>query len=147
MFTRACPHLTNYRVLPLSFLSYRAPEQFRPYLWSSKKPLVCTDVYQFGVLFYEIVTRINPFLGESVEEIEMLHCDQRPIPPHVVRPDLPEEVSELIMNCLHIFPSKRWRSTTQILLAIEKMLGGTARIREIMVRRKEEVDDQNQNAQ
>lgn len=145
MFARGCPHLTNYRVLPLSFLSYRAPEQFRSYLWSSKKPLVCTDVYQFGVLFYEIVTGINPFLGESVEEIEMLHCDQRPIPPHVVRPDLPEEVSELIMNCLHIFPSKRWRSTTQILLAIEKMLGGTARIREIMVRRKEEVDDQNQN--
>ncbi len=141
MLTNSCPHLTSYRMLPLSFLSYRAPEQFRSYLWSSKKPLVCTDVYQFGVLFYEILTGVNPFTGESVEEIEMLHCDQKPIPPQVVRPDLPEELSELIMNCLHTFPAKRWRSTTQILLAVEKMLGGAARIREIMVRREEAVDD------
>lgn len=136
ILTNFCPHLVNYRRLPLNFLSYRAPEQFRPYLWSIRRPLVCTDVYQFGVIFYELLTGINPFTGESVEEIEMLHCDQKPIPPQVIRPDLPEEVSELVMGCLNTFPSKRWRSTTQILLAIEKMLGGTSRIREIMFRKK-----------
>lgn len=141
IFMKYCPHLTNYRNLPLAFLAYRAPEQFRSYLWSPKKPLVCTDVYQFGVIFYEMLTGINPFSGESVEEIEMLHCDQKPIPPQVIRPDLPEEVSEIVMNCLNTFPSKRWRSTTQILLAIEKILGGTSRIREIIFRKKGEVHD------
>ncbi|MEM3366415.1 MAG: protein kinase [Candidatus Methanomethyliaceae archaeon] len=145
MFANLCPHLTNYRVLPLSFLFYKAPEQFRPYLWSSKKPLVCTDIYQFGVVFYEMITGLNPFMSESAEEVEMLHCDQKPIPPQVIRPDLPEELSELIMNCLHPFPAKRWRSTTQILLAIEKMLGGTAQIRQIMVRKKEAIHGKKQN--
>ncbi|MCX7823484.1 MAG: protein kinase [Syntrophobacterales bacterium] len=141
MLSELCPHLTSYRALPLAFLAYRAPEQFRPYLWNPKKPLVCTDIYQFGVILYEMLTGINPFLGESVEEIEMLHCDQKPIPPQVAKPDLPEEIGELVMNCLNVFPSKRWRSTTQILLSIEKMLGGTSRIREIIFRKKGEVHE------
>jgi serine/threonine protein kinase len=141
MLSNLCPSLTNYRVLPMSYLAYKAPEQFRSYLWSSKKPLVCTDIYQFGVVFYEILTGVNPFMGESVEEIEMLHCDQKPIPPQVFRPDLPEDVSRLVMGCLNTFPSKRWRSTTQILLEIEKMLGGSSRIREIMKHKKGEIND------
>lgn len=141
MLSTSCPNLTNYRKLPLAYLAYKAPEQFRPYLWNPKKPLICTDVYQFGVVFYEILTGVNPFMGESVEEIEMLHCDQKPIPPQVFRPDLPEAVCELVMGCLNTFPSKRWRSTTQILLEVEKMLGGTSRIREIMSRKKGEIND------
>jgi tetratricopeptide (TPR) repeat protein len=141
MLSTSCPNLTNYRMLPLSYLAYKAPEQFRPYLWNPKKPLICTDVYQFGVVFYEILTGVNPFMGESIEEIEMLHCDQKPIPPQVFRPDLPEAVCDLVMGCLNTFPAKRWRSTTQILLEVEKMLGGTSRIREIMSRKKGEIND------
>ncbi len=114
VFRSCCPNVAKPRNLPLAFLPYRAPEQFRSYLWSDKRPLVCTDVYLFGVIFYELLTGVNPFLGESMEEVEILHCDQKPIPPQVVRPEIPDEINELVMQCLEVYPTKRWRSTTQL---------------------------------
>ncbi len=139
LFIKSCPNTSNVKNLPLSFLSYRAPEQFRSYLWSIKKPLVCTDIYQFGVLFYELLTGVNPFVGDSVEEIEILHCDQKPVPPQVIRTDIPEELNSLVMECLHVYPGKRWRSTTQVLLIIEKFLGGSSRVNQLIERKKREI--------
>ncbi|HDL89556.1 MAG TPA: serine/threonine protein kinase [Thermodesulforhabdus norvegica] len=131
LFRSRCGKYTNPRNLPLGILPYKAPEQFRTYLWGEKRSQVCTDVYSFGVIFYELLTGINPFQGESVEECEILHCAQKPIPPQVCRPDMPEELNEIIMKCLEVRPQKRWRSSTQILLSIERFLGGAHRVFEL----------------
>ncbi len=134
IFNDRCGKYTRPRSLPLGFLPYKAPEQFRRFLWSERRPQVCVDIYSFGVIFYELLVGINPFDGKSVEEFEILHCDQKPIPPQVTRPDLPEELNDIVMKCLEIRPQKRWRSTTQILLTIEKFLGGPTRVRELLKR-------------
>ncbi|SFM41027.1 protein kinase domain-containing protein [Thermodesulforhabdus norvegica] len=129
-----CPTHTRPRNLPIAFLPYRAPEQFRTYLWSDKRPQVVTDVYLFGVLFYELLTGAVPFQAESVEEHEILHCDQKVMPPQVWRPEIPDELVEIVMKCLEVKPQKRWRSTTQILLLLEKFLGGPSRVKELIKR-------------
>ena len=53
------PEAVSLRKLPLPILSYRAPEQFRPYL-SRKRPPAFTDIYLFGMLFYELLTGTPP---------------------------------------------------------------------------------------
>lgn len=116
---RADPAETAPRKLPLHFLSYRAPEQFRPYL-SRKRPPVFTDIYLFGVLFYEILTGVLAFKASSYEEYEIQHCEQYPSPPKVWRPEIPDILNDLIMQCLQTDPMKRFRSTTQISLILEK---------------------------
>lgn len=110
------------RKVPLPFLAYRAPEQFRPYL-ARKRPPIFTDIYLFGAIFYEMLTGIAAFQASSFDESEIQHCEQYPTPPKVWRPEIPQEISELIMNCLQTDPMKRWRSATQISLALEKSFG------------------------
>jgi len=105
--------------LPLPFLAYRAPEQFRPYL-SRRKPPIFTDIYLFGAIFYEMLTGIPAFKASSFEEYEIQHCEQYPNPPKVWRRDIPEEVNDVVMRCLELDPFKRWRSTTELALVLEK---------------------------
>lgn len=113
------PQDTSVKSLPLPFLAYRAPEQFRPYL-SRRRPPVFTDTYLFGTLFYEMLTGIPPFWASSAEEYEIQHCDQYPAPPKVWRSEIPDEINNIIMKCLEVDPMKRWRSITQISLILEK---------------------------
>lgn len=113
------PHDTNLKRLPLSMLAYKAPEQFRTYL-ARRRPPVFTDIYQFGMLFYEMLTGVPAFRASSYEEYEIQHCDQYPTPPKVWRPEIPDQLNEIIMQCLHCDPMKRWRSATQVALELEK---------------------------
>lgn len=119
LLQKANPAETSVRKLPLPFLAYRAPEQFKTYL-ARRKPPVFTDLYQFGAIFYEMLTGVPAFKASSYEEYEIQHCEQYPTPPKVWRPEIPDQLNELIMNCLECDPMKRWRSATQVALFLEK---------------------------
>jgi len=84
---------------------------------------VFTDIYQFGTLFYEILTGVQAFQASSFEEYEIQHCDQYPTPPKVWRTDIPEDINDMIMKCLERDPMKRWRNATQLSLIFEKSFG------------------------
>jgi serine/threonine-protein kinase len=116
---KASPTKTDLKDLPLPHLCYRAPEQFRTYL-ARKRPPVFTDIYLFGALFYEMLTGTPAFRASSFGEYLIQHCEQYPSPPKVWRPEIPEILDELIMDCLASDPMKRHRSATQISLALEK---------------------------
>lgn len=105
--------------VPLHYLPYRAPEQFRPYL-ARKRPPFFTDIYLFGTLFYEMLTGVPAFKASSYEEYEIQHCEQYPSPPRVWRAEIPAGINDMIMQCLESNPMKRFRSTTQMSLTIEK---------------------------
>jgi serine/threonine protein kinase len=109
--------------LPLPYLSYRAPEQFRSYL-SRKRPPIFTDIYLFGAIFYEMLAGTPAFKASSCEEYEIQHCEQYPSPPKVWRSEIPDLLNEMIMKCLESDPMKRWRSTTQMSLILEKSYSG-----------------------
>lgn len=66
--------------------AYRAPE-----LWEAgAKASHASDMYAFGVLFYEILTGRTPFLASSRTEWAHAHCEITPEPP----PGFPEEGAE-----------------------------------------------------
>ncbi len=92
---RAAPQDTAAAKLPLHYLSYRAPEQFRPYL-CRKRPPVFTDIYLFGTLFYEMLTGIPAFKASSYADYEIQHCEQYPSPPRVWRAEIPDVLNDMI---------------------------------------------------
>lgn len=74
--------------------SYMSPEQ----LQGRSSPE--SDVYQAGVLAYEMVTGITPFRGSTAAGILLEQMDGLKVLPHDLRSDLPESAQNLILKAL-----------------------------------------------
>ena len=66
-------------------LSYAAPEQVSPREFGRTDAR--TDIYQTGVVFYELVTGSIPFGGESIVEVGNAIVREPPIPPSEYIPE------------------------------------------------------------
>jgi len=83
---------------------YAAPEQISNKFGDRNDPKV--DVWQLGVVFYELVTGRPPFEGEDVVEIGMAICTQQPTPPSEINPEA-KEVEDVITGCLEKYQRDR----------------------------------------
>ncbi len=90
-------------------LHYSAPEQidgkeFGGVDWS-------TDIFQMGIIFYEMLTGENPFFDDDAKAIieNIIHLDPRP--PMTLNPDIPKELDSIILKALQKRKEDRWRST------------------------------------
>jgi eukaryotic-like serine/threonine-protein kinase len=79
------------------------------------------DIYALGVLLYRLTTAKAPFAEATVEDYGFAHLRKFPIPPRVHRYTIPEWLDTMILKCLEKEPSRRWRSATQMELAIGKL--------------------------
>jgi serine/threonine-protein kinase len=84
-------------------------------------PLV--DIYALGVVLYEMVTGIKPFSGPGFDEFRFQHMKRFPAPPKVHNHTIPEWLDAMVVKCLEKEPEKRWRSPTQMELAVGKSYG------------------------
>ncbi len=108
-----CPH---------HLLAYKAPEQFQPeLLLKLHRPPVCTDIYAIGVVMYEMLTGCTPFVGPTYDDYMAQHLGRYPIPPKVLVSSIPEDLDAIILKCLRKKPMERWRSVTELELALEKV--------------------------
>ena len=107
---------------PDHLLAYKAPEQFQPeLLLKLHRPPVCTDIYAIGVVMYEMLTGCTPFMGPTYDDYMTQHLTRYPIPPKVLVSNIPEDLDAIILRCLRKKPMERWRSVTELELAIEKV--------------------------
>lgn len=100
-------------------LSYAAPEQVSPTEFGRTDER--TDVYQLGVVFYELVTGSLPFGGESIVEVGNAILRDPPIPPSEYNPDA-EAVEKIILKCLAKNPKDRYASAVELLDALQGYL-------------------------
>jgi eukaryotic-like serine/threonine-protein kinase len=100
-------------------LSYAAPEQVSPSEFGRTDER--TDLYQLGVVFYELVTGSIPFGGESIVEVGNAILREEPIPPSEYNPDA-EAVEKIILKCLEKNPEDRYQSATELLDALRGYL-------------------------
>jgi tetratricopeptide (TPR) repeat protein len=80
------------------------PQYMPPEQWTRPADVdVRSDVYAFGVTFYELITGRLPFEippGASPQTICQLHETQIPVDPRQFEPRLPEPIARLILRCL-----------------------------------------------
>jgi serine/threonine protein kinase len=79
-----------------------------------------TDIYSFGVMMYEMVVGSLPFDADTVFSIIEDHISQTPPLPRSIRPDLPEEVEQVILKALAKKRSERYLRIADLVKAFRK---------------------------
>lgn len=82
--------------------NYMAPEQI-----SDLESSPASDIFSLGLIFYEMLTGRTAFSGESLTRIEKEILGTMPAAPEALRPDIPGELNELIMEMLAKSPEQR----------------------------------------
>ncbi len=111
-------HLTKDRGHLVGSTRFLAPEQVL-----NKDQDYRVDIYQLGVVFFELLTRKALFKGSTPEETRSKICDEPAPPPSSINPEVPEEIDRIVAKCLEKEPFKRFRRAKDLANA----LGGTLR--------------------
>ena len=87
-----------------------------------------SDIYSLGVVMYEMVTNRLPFTAENAVTIAMKHIDEEPVPPRVIREEIPMIFEAVILRTMSKNPELRPSSLELIQsLATVKATLGTIR--------------------
>jgi eukaryotic-like serine/threonine-protein kinase len=74
-----------------------------------------SDLYTYGLIFYEMLTGVLPFTGDTTFQLMYQRVHQLPKRPETVIPDLPPYLSRICLKCLEKEPANRYQSATEIL--------------------------------
>jgi len=93
----------------LGTLSYMSPEQAR-----GEPTDFRSDIFSFGVVLFEMLTRELPFTGENL--LAMLHSLHFGAPKDIryLRPDLPPAIASIVGRCLQKLPADRYQNAAEI---------------------------------
>ena len=83
-----------------------------------------SDVYQLGLLIYEMIANRVPFVGRTAAETESMQC-QNPLPLiSQYRLDAPQTLQDLLDRALAKDPVRRFPDAAALLQALENVPGG-----------------------
>jgi eukaryotic-like serine/threonine-protein kinase len=94
--------------------AYMAPEQVEGGPMSP-----ATDVYAFGVVLYELVTGVRPFVADTPIKTAIKRLQEPPPSPRVHVPDLDRRWEATILRCLERAPADRFSSVSEIIASLE----------------------------
>ncbi|RKG94936.1 serine/threonine protein kinase, partial [Corallococcus carmarthensis] len=80
------------------------------------------DIYALGVMLYEITTGKQPFHRPTTEGILYAIRYEEAAPPHLVRPDYPEDLSRIVMRCLVKDRTRRYQRASDVRHDLEDFL-------------------------
>ena len=100
---------------------YMAPEQV---MGSRDRVGPASDIYSIGVLFYELLTRQQPFRGRSTLDTLQQIREHDPKPPRQISPQTPRELEMICLKCLEKNPERRYGSAQELADDLERYLAG-----------------------
>jgi eukaryotic-like serine/threonine-protein kinase len=78
-----------------------------------------SDIYTLGLIFYEMLTGILPFSGDSTFQLMYQRVHQQPKRPELVIPELPSYLSRICLKCLEKEPAQRYQNAGEILADLD----------------------------
>jgi eukaryotic-like serine/threonine-protein kinase len=94
--------------------AYMAPEQVE-----GDTVTPATDVYAFGIVLYELVTGVCPFVAESPVRTAIKRLHEPPPSPRIHVPDVNPRWEATILRCLARQPADRFASVGEVVAALE----------------------------
>ncbi|HTY14687.1 MAG TPA: protein kinase [Methanoregulaceae archaeon] len=109
MGSSAAPTVTGFS------LAYASPEQVSPGRFGETDER--TDIYQLGVVFYELVTGKPLFPGDNLPEVSNAVLSQAPLPPSQINPRL-KDLEPIILKCLEKEQKDRYQTVHELIDAL-----------------------------
>lgn len=100
--------------------AYMSPEQVM-----GRTPDGRSDIFSFGVVLYEMTTGQRPFSGNNLAAIFQSIIQHRPAEPNKLNPEVPEDLSSLIMKCLEKDPGDRFQDAEELVEALKGLRAST----------------------
>lgn len=96
---------------------YLSPEQVKEKAIDER-----SDIYAIGVLLFYLFTKVMPIRGSSVPELMQKHVKMSVVEvPTTINPDVPEEISRVVMEMLKKKPRKRFSALSELILDLSRM--------------------------
>jgi len=105
---------------PMGTVGYMSPEQLRG-LGATPQ----SDVWAVGVMLYEMLAGHPPFQGAYAEALSYAIRHDTPPPLREGRPEIPEEVEQLVFRALHKDAGVRFASGRELARALRQVQGHT----------------------
>jgi serine/threonine protein kinase len=101
--------------------SYMPPEQARGQV---KVMGPASDVYGLGAVLYCLLTGRPPFFSSSAVETMRQVCDDDPIPPRQLNPQVPRDLETICLKCLKKEADRRYESAAEVAEELGRWLAG-----------------------
>jgi eukaryotic-like serine/threonine-protein kinase len=98
---------------------YLSPEQAR-----GAPVTASSDLYSVGIVLYEMLTGKVPFTGDSAIEIAMKHLNEAPKPPSKARPEIPEQLDQVVLRALAKAPEDRYQTAEEFAEDLHRVEAG-----------------------
>src|SRR3954447_9934361 len=97
---------------------YMSPEQAQGHALDHR-----SDLYSLGVTFYHMLAGEPPFRADTPLALALKHVKDAPVSLAVHRPDLPPDLSRLVMKLMAKDPDERYQSASEMLRDLAKIRG------------------------
>ncbi len=117
-FGLAATHGLTGEAAPRGTVPYMAPEMLKGLAVDRR-----ADLYSLGAVLYQVVTRRLPFDGDSTLGVIRKHLEDDPVPPHLIRKDVPRAIESLILRLLAKEASDRLPSANMVIQTLGMLTG------------------------
>jgi serine/threonine protein kinase/tetratricopeptide (TPR) repeat protein len=116
MPTASEPEMLTRPGTAIGTIMYMSPEQVRGEELDAR-----TDLFSFGAVLYEMVTRVLPFRGETTGVIAEAILNRTPVAPVRLSPDLPPKLEEIINKALEKDRKLRYQHAADIQTDLQRL--------------------------
>ncbi|CQR55344.1 Stk1 family PASTA domain-containing Ser/Thr kinase [Paenibacillus riograndensis] len=81
-----------------------------------------SDLYSLGIVLYQMLTGVLPFLGESPISVALKHLQEEFEEPRLLNPLIPQSVENVILRSMRKNPEERYQSAKEMLQDLETCL-------------------------
>lgn len=83
-----------------------------------------SDIFAFGIIFYELLTGTLPFGGRTLVESFLARTRERARALESIEPSVPAQLAQLVMHCLEPDPARRYQRAEEIFRDLKRQENG-----------------------